>query len=276
LEKIDASAEIDRAEPVDLSCGILLPIRWSKHCAIYHYDRHDACTAPRIVEDKPFEMHVFVQTTRGRWDFHGKRGAEAIDRSTLVAGVKGDHYGCGHDRLHGDGNLIASLRAHALDEDLQLFDRQTLALDLTVPLERALAAPELDRFESLVFEMFNLVSDRSLGDARVRQSNRLRMQRVKRFIEDHAFEDVTLDDIAASVNLSPFTCLRQFKVHAGTTPHAYLGRLRLERARELLRTSTFEVGEVGKLVGMRDQCYFSRWFAKEVGASPTQFRRDAR
>ena len=42
------------------------------------------------------------------------------------------------------------------------------------------------------------------------------MQRVKRLIEEtYPFEDLSLADIAASVNLSPFACLRQFKASTG-------------------------------------------------------------
>lgn len=275
MDNLDVSPQCEQVEPVDLGCGILVPVRASKFCAVYSYDRTGTCS-PHVVEDKPFEMHVFVQTTAGRWEFRGKRGTESIDRSTVVAGVKGDHYGCRHDRRFADSNLIASLRAGAIDEDRPLFERETLPMDLTRGLELALSADGNDRFESLVFEMFNLISDRSLGTARTRTSNGVRMQRVKRFIEQHAFEDIGAQEIADSVNLSPFTCLRQFKVHEGMTPMAYLNGLRLRRARELLRTSRFDVAEVGRRVGLRDQCYFSRWFLREVGVSPSRFRRDAR
>jgi AraC-like DNA-binding protein len=276
LDKIDAARRLAEPDYFELTCGHLVPVRWSKYCAIYSFDRRDASAFPRVVEDKPFVMHVFVQTTRGRWSFHGKRGRQEVDAGTLVTGLKGDHYGCAHDRHDGDSNLIAGLRADAVDDGLPLFERDALALDLRAPLERALASEDPDRFESLIFEMFNLVSNRSLGESRVRQSNGLRMQRVKRFIEDHAFEDLGLDAIAASVNLSPFTCLRQFKLHVGMTPHTYLAQLRLERARELLRGSACDVAEVGRAIGMRDQCYFSRWFAKEAGITPSRFRRDSR
>jgi len=258
-------------DPLDVGCGKLLPLRWSKFCAVYRYDRTGS-RSPTAVEDKPFEMHVIVQTTAGHWLFHGKRGGEDIDRSMLVAGVRGDHYGCRHDANHPDSNLIASLRQDALDDDeLPIFDREAIPLDLSFAFERALAAEDAERFESLVFEIFSVTSNRS-GGSKGRSRGRIRMQRVKRFIEEYAFEDLTLRDIAASVSLSPFTCLRQLKSFTGMTPHAYVNRLRIQRARELLRSSKLEVAEIGRLVGITDPCYFSRWFVKETGVRPSKFR----
>jgi AraC-like DNA-binding protein len=258
--------------PVDLGCGTLLPMRWSSLCAVYKYD-HDGLHRPNLVEDKPFEMHVLVQTTRGRWDFHGHRGVEQVDSGLLVAGFKGDRYGCRHNQRSEDSNIIASLRASALDEDdAPLFVRQTLPIDAARCLDRAIAAGSQDEFDSRVFELFDFVSTQSLRETQPRRTSRLRMQRVKRFIEDHAFEEISLVDIAACAGLSAFVCLRLFKASVGITPHAYLNYLRVRRARELLKEASLAIGTVGFRVGVRDRCYFARWFKKETGMSPSEFR----
>jgi AraC-like DNA-binding protein len=258
--------------PVDLGCGTLLPVRWSGLCAVYKYD-HDPQFRSNVVEDKPFEMHVLVQTTRGSWDFHGHRGVEPVDSGLLVAGFKGDRYGCRHDRRSNDGNIIASLRENALDEDdAPLFARQTLPIDISGCLDRAVVGGSQDEFDSRVFELFDFVSTQSLRETRPRRTSRLRMQRVKRFIEGHAFEAISLVDIAACAGLSPFVCLRLFKASVGITPHAYLNCLRLQRARELLKKPGLAIRTIGLRVGVRDRCYFARWFKKETGLSPREFR----
>jgi AraC-like DNA-binding protein len=258
--------------PLDIGCGTLLPLRWSDLCVVYHYDHNFTC-APNVVEDKPFEMHVLVATTRGRWQFFGRNGAQEIDRSIAVAGIHGDHYGCRHDKRFGDSNLIASLRQFAVDEDEgPLFGEQGVPIDAGSAVMRAAAATDDDDFDSRVFEIFDLVSSASLGGARGRSHGRVRMQRAKRFIEDHAFEEIALRDIAASVGMSPFACLRQFKSRNGMTPRAYLSLVRLERARRLLRTTALPIGDVGAAVGWQDRAYFSRWFAREMGMTPRHFR----
>ena len=261
-------------DPLDVGCGLLVPLRWSSLCAVYHYDRHAECR-PHVVEDKPYEMHVLVQTTAGQWQLGGRRGWSEIDVATVVAGRKGTHYGCRHDRHAADRNTIVSLRPGAIDEDQPLFERDTVGIDLRPGIERALRAADTDRFDSLVFELFNQVSDHSIGKTAERALGHVRMQRLKRFIENHAFEEISLGEIAACVNLSPFTCLRQFRRHMGVTPHEYMDGLRLRRARELLRSSKLDVAIVAASVGMRDPCYFSRWFTKHAGVSPARFRSDA-
>jgi AraC-like DNA-binding protein len=258
--------------PLDVGCGTLLPLRWSDLCVVYHYD-HNFVSSPNLIEDKPFEMHVLVATTRGRWDFYGKKGTEEIDDTIAVVGLHRDHYGCRHDRRVGDSNLIASLRPFALDdEDEPLFERQVVPVAAAAALGLALGAQGDDDFDSRVFEVFDVISTLSLRDVRRVPAGRLRMQRVKRFIEDHAFEDVALREIAASVGMSPFACLRQFKAHAGMTPHAYLSAVRLTRAQHLLRSTVLPVGEIGIRVGLPDPAYFSRWFGKATGLTPSRFR----
>jgi AraC-like DNA-binding protein len=258
--------------PLDVGCGTLLPLRWSDLCVVYHYD-HNFVSSPNLIEDKPFEMHVLVATTRGRWDFYGKKGTDEIDDTIAVVGLHRDHYGCRHDCRFGDSNLIASLRPFALDdEDEPLFERQVVPVRAAAALALAVRAQGDDDFDSRIFEVFDEISTLSLRDARRVRTGRLRMQRVKRFIEDHALNDVALRDIAASVGMSPFACLRQFKAHTGTTPHAYLGALRLERAKQLLRTTVLPVGEISVRIGLADPAYFSRWFAKVTGLTPSRFR----
>ena len=266
---------IGAPDPLDIGCGKLMPVRWTQLCVVYKYDHTGFCTR-NLVEDKPFEMNVLVQTTRGRWDFLGRTGVEPVDTTTLVAGIQGEHYGCRHDHRYMDSNVIASLRANALDDDDEpLFDRQTLPAGVAPSMLRAVAAESDDAFDSRVFEIFDCVSIESLRNTRPRQASRLRMQRVKRFIESHAFEDLALAEIASCVNLSPFACLRQFKASTGMTPHAYQNILRVRHAQALLRNAAFPISRVAASVGIRDQCYFSRWFSKETGVSPSEFRKQS-
>ena len=258
-------------EPLDIGCGTLLPMRWSRYCAVYRYDHKPSSTAC-AVEEKPSDMHVLVQTTAGRWDLHGKAGFADVDDRVLVAGAAGLHYGCRRDARYNDSNLIASLRAGALDEGEPLFHGETLPLDLSLLFKRALSADTIDEFDSYVFEMFDLTLLYSLREQAARRRSRVRTERIKRFIEQHALERLTLDDIAASARLSPFACLRQFKASTGLTPHAYLNEIRLSYAQRLLRRPDASIAAVAERLGFSQQSYFARWFAKATGISPSEFR----
>lgn len=208
----------------------------------------------------------------GGWSFHGKKRPTPVDGGTVIAGSPGQHYGCKHARGACDAVCAISLLPGALDEaDRAVFEAQVLD-GLSLPtLERSLSIEGDDRFESFVFEIFDYVSRVSLRDGGRKRSD-FRVQRMKRFIEQHAYENITLGDIAACLDLSPFTCIRQFKSAMGVTPLRYLSRLRLNRAQALLKTRRLTIAEVAREVGIRDRCYFTRWFSNEAGISPDRFR----
>jgi AraC-like DNA-binding protein len=139
-------------------------------------------------------------------------------------------------------------------------------------LGRCLSLETADEFDSFIFEVFGHVSTASLNGQRLLRRTSMRIQRAKRFIEQYAFEDISLGDIASSINVSPFTCLRQFRSATGETPHDYLSRLRLVRAQQLLRDRRLAIGEVAARIGIRDRSYFTRWFSRHVGMTPGKFR----
>lgn len=57
----------------------------------------------------------------------------------------------------------------------------------------------------------------------------IRMQKFLRYIEQHYSEDLTFEDLAASVNVSKTECLRCFKLSLQTTPYKYLVEYRLSK-----------------------------------------------
>lgn len=263
-------------ESLDITCGTLVPLRWSSLCAIYRYDHDGSCRA-NAVRDKSFKFNVLVQTTRGSWHFRGRRGAQDIVPGIAVAGVHDDRFGCRHDGAAGDSNIIAALLPGAIDPDAgPLFVRQIIPWDLAGSLERIGRAGNEAHFESRMFELFDAVSLASRQDSSRQRIHHVRVQRVKRFIEQHAFEHIALSDIADCVGLSPFACLREFKAGTGETPHAYLSALRFRRAQALLRDGNEGIRDVAAAVGMDDPCYFSRWFLKASGMAPARFRNSAR
>ena len=87
-------------------------------------------------------------------------------------------------------------------------------------------------------------------------------------------DDLPLDALAREAGTSPFHLIRVFREQEGVTRHRYLQRVRLDRARDLLRRSDRPVAEVGRLCGFPDPAYFSRAFRREHGCSPSAFRRE--
>lgn len=87
---------------------------------------------------------------------------------------------------------------------------------------------------------------------------------------------VSLPDVAAQANLSPFHFLRVYKRAYGETPHEFLTRLRIERAKTLLARGSHNVTEACFEVGFSSLGSFSSLFAARVGLCPSEYRRHAR
>ncbi|OGO35813.1 MAG: hypothetical protein A2W35_20920 [Chloroflexi bacterium RBG_16_57_11] len=84
--------------------------------------------------------------------------------------------------------------------------------------------------------------------------------------------DLSLNQVATRVNLSPNHFSVIFSQEMGETYRDYLSRVRIERAKELLRTTNMLCAEVAYQSGYNDPHYFSYVFKKNTGMSPQQFR----
>jgi AraC family transcriptional regulator len=83
---------------------------------------------------------------------------------------------------------------------------------------------------------------------------------------------LTLHDMARAVNLTSFHFCHLFKAQTGRSPAKYLKAMRLERARELLETTSLSVKEIRALVGINDESHFARDFRATYGITAQAYR----
>lgn len=100
----------------------------------------------------------------------------------------------------------------------------------------------------------------------------LQWSRVRDYCFSHIDQRITLDDLARLCGLGRFPFLKQFKRTIGMTPHAWLLRLRLERACGLLARSGQPIIDVAHAVGFYDQSHFNRAFRQAFGVAPSRYR----
>jgi AraC family transcriptional regulator len=100
-----------------------------------------------------------------------------------------------------------------------------------------------------------------------------RMRRLVEYIEENLGGDLSLERMAAEVEVSPLYLARAFKTAVGEAPHRYVLQRRLERAKELLRGTDTPIVEVALSVGFSSQSHLSNWFLRQVGVSPAVYRR---
>lgn len=87
---------------------------------------------------------------------------------------------------------------------------------------------------------------------------------------------LSLPEIAAAAGLSPAHFARRFKASLGVAPHQHLLRLRLERAKRLLRDTDRSVAQVAFECGFSHQEHMTRFFGRRLGTTPAAFRRVTR
>lgn len=96
------------------------------------------------------------------------------------------------------------------------------------------------------------------------------VQQVRAYLEDHYAENVSLEQLASFVNVSPFHLLRVFRDVVGLPPHNYLTQVRVRRARQLLQAS-LRPAEVALAVGFTDQSHLTKHFKSLVGVTPALY-----
>jgi len=99
-----------------------------------------------------------------------------------------------------------------------------------------------------------------------------KLNRVEAFIEKHFAEAITVEQVAAEIDMSPFHFSRMFKRATGSSPYFYITTKRVECASELLRNTELGLAEVADRVGFQTQSHFTRVFRRFAGLTPQLFR----
>ena len=99
--------------------------------------------------------------------------------------------------------------------------------------------------------------------------------KAKRYIAEHCEDaELSLTEVAEHVGLNEKYFTNRFTKETGETFSTYLTGLRMQKARELLRTTSFKIYEISEMVGYRNVEHFNRVFKKENSVTPAQFRKN--
>lgn len=124
--------------------------------------------------------------------------------------------------------------------------------------------------ESTVAEIVAIL-DRNRG---TRQNTFVR--RFEQYLELNYMEDISLDSVAAALNLHPCYVSAQVKNLTGNTFSQNLLGVRLNKARALLSEMDLNIGEISSMVGYSTPSYFAQVFKREMGVPPEAYRQGIR
>ncbi len=118
----------------------------------------------------------------------------------------------------------------------------------------------LDHFIDAVYESRNTKNFKLITEA-------------MEYIKENYNKELTLDEVAQSVFISPYYLSHLFKDELGKTFVEYLTEVRINEAKKLLKNTKKSITRIAEEVGYYDSSYFSKVFKKQEGMTPQQYRR---
>lgn len=94
-----------------------------------------------------------------------------------------------------------------------------------------------------------------------------------RFLREHAFDAITVNDAARAAGMSRRVFERRFAAQMGRAPKAEVLRIRLERAKTLLANTDWPLAKIAERTGFKYGGYLHAVFGEKMGMTPGQFRK---
>lgn len=98
------------------------------------------------------------------------------------------------------------------------------------------------------------------------------IDKARYFMQENIERAIEMPEIAEFLNISYSTFRRMFKTYTGMAPAQYYMSMKVQRAKDMLRSTTMSVKEVSFALHFETPEYFSRIFKKKTGMTPSQFR----
>jgi transcriptional regulator GlxA family with amidase domain len=98
------------------------------------------------------------------------------------------------------------------------------------------------------------------------------IRRAEAYLETHYQRDVSIEQLAQHVHMSPRNFIRRFKAATGRLPGSYLKAVRVGVAKEMLEDGARSVRAVSSAVGYEDPAFFREVFKRCTGMTPSEYR----
>lgn len=218
---------------------------------LWYRNREYAIGPGCVLLFNPGDTHACVQTDGGTLDYRGFNIATEIMLDLA-------------EEITGKRALPGFSPAVLRDEDVSCYLRPLHDLVLNGSLE-------FGKEESLLFMLSLLMRRCGQPFEDCIPECREEIEQACAFIEEHAAERISLDQICRQAGLSKSTLLRAFTKSKGVTPYCYLESLRIGRAKKLLEQGASPM-EAALQTGFSDQSHFTNYFTRFIGLTPGAYR----
>ncbi len=134
---------------------------------------------------------------------------------------------------------------------------------------------EMYMYEALVSISFLwLIMIKNIVLPPIKHKNRINihMQKILRYIEEYYCENLILEYLSNSANISKSECSRCFKLSLNITPYKYFTEFRLLKATQFLKGTNEIISDTAIKVVFHQISYFSKCFKEKMGYSPKAYR----
>jgi two-component system response regulator YesN len=128
--------------------------------------------------------------------------------------------------------------------------------------------------DGLFYELSNHITSSIATLDRDKFHNNLKqIRQAKKYIEENYMNNITLEELGAHIGFNPSYCSSIFKKETEMSFIEYLSKIRVEKAKDLLRESDLRIQDVCLMVGYNDVKYFTKSFIKHTGLKPNEYRK---
>lgn len=218
---------------------------------LWYRNREYAIGPGCVLLFNPGDTHACVQTDGGTLDYRGFNIATEVMLDLA-------------EEITGKRALPGFSPAVLRDEDVSCYLRPLHDLVLNGSLE-------FGKEESLLFMLSLLMRRCGQPFEDCIPECREEIEQACAFMEEHAAERISLDQICRQAGLSKSTLLRAFTKSKGVTPYCYLESLRIGKAKKLLEQGMSPM-EAALQTGFSDQSHFTNYFTRFIGLTPGAYR----
>jgi AraC-like DNA-binding protein len=168
---------------------------------------------------------------------------------------------------------ISAGLAHNFKNDNELLDKGMILYDALYSWSKYLQKEKHTQqpFESLLLNVFNKYLKHTPGSKRKIPAW---AQELKEIIQDHIDTNLSLKEISKGLEINPSYLSREFsKYFEDLSFGEYIRKQRIEKAVELMKSSSYSLTEIAYLTGFSDQSHFTRIFKKHTGQNPSIYRK---
>lgn len=129
-----------------------------------------------------------------------------------------------------------------------------------------------DEWTNVATILMNVLNKIAAREYRPEGSN-IVAARAKEILDNAIFDNITIEDLTKKLFVSKMFLTREFKNMYGMSPYHYYIDKKMSQAKLMLRRSTLSVKEISEKLCFADEHYFSGFFRRKVGVTPSEFRK---